>query len=69
MAVTKAITDLKLQVRVEDGTTSAGAVKIKNLSYSNIRLDATDQELVDAGKAIVGITNLPAVRHPPCGYR
>lgn len=59
MAVNKAIADLKLQVRVEDGTTSAGAAKIKSLSFSNIRLDASDQELMDAGKAIAGITNYP----------
>ena len=57
MAVAKELTDLKLQIRVADGTTSAGAAKIKSLSYSNIKLDATDQELMDAGKAIVGITN------------
>ena len=59
MAVNKAIADLKLQVRVEDGTTSAGAAKIKSLSFSNIRLDASDQELMDAGKAIAGITYYP----------
>ena len=57
MAVKKAMTDLKLQIRVEDGLTSAETAKIKRLSYSNIKLDATDQELMDAGKAIVGITN------------
>ena len=59
MAVRKAMTDLKLQIRVEDGTTSAGAAKVKSLNYSNIKLSATDQELLDAGKAIVGITNYP----------
>ncbi|WP_299143687.1 DUF1659 domain-containing protein [uncultured Dialister sp.] len=59
MAVKKAMTDLKLQIRVEDGTTAAGAAKIKSLSFSNIKLDATDQALLDAGKAIVGITNYP----------
>lgn len=57
MAVAKELTDLKIQIRVEDGLTSAGAAKIKSLSYSNIKLDATDQELMDAGKAIVGMTN------------
>lgn len=59
MAVKKAMTDLKLQIRVEDGTTSAGAAKIKSLSFSNIKLDAAEQALMDAGKAIVGITNYP----------
>lgn len=57
MAVAKALTDLKLQIRVEDGTTSAGGAKIKSLNYSNIKLDANDQELMDAGKAIAGMTN------------
>lgn len=59
MAVTKAITDVKLQIRVQDGTTASGAAKIKSLSFSNIKLDAGDQDLLDAGKAIVGITNYP----------
>ena len=32
MAVAKELTDLKLQIRVEDGLTSAGAAKIKTCS-------------------------------------
>lgn len=56
MAVLKALTDLKLQVSVLDGTTASGKAKSKNLNYSNIRLDATDEQLMAAGKAICGLT-------------
>lgn len=59
MAVRKAMTDVKLQVRVQDGTNASGAAKIKSLSFSNIKLDAADQALLDAGKAIAGMTNYP----------
>ena len=56
MAAIKALTDLKLQVRVVDGTSASGKDKIKSLNYSNIRLDASDDQLMDAGKAICGLT-------------
>lgn len=56
MAVQKALTDLKLQVRVVDGTSASGKDKIKSLNYSNIKLDATDDQLMDAGKVICGLT-------------
>lgn len=56
MAAIKALTDLKLQVRVVDGTSASGKDKIKSLNYSNIKLDATDDQLMDAGKAICGLT-------------
>lgn len=48
MAAIKALTDLKLQVRVVDGTSASGKDKIKSLNYSNIKLDATDDQLMDA---------------------
>lgn len=56
MAVQRNIYDLKLQVRVEDGTSASGNVKTKSLNYSNIKLDATDDQLMEAGKAICGVT-------------
>ena len=46
MAVAKELTDLKLQIRVEDGLTSAGAAKIKCMAdgfETSVKLD----ELVD----------------------
>ena len=56
MAVNKALTDLKLQIKVADGTTASGKAKTKNLNYSNIQLGATDEQLMAAGKAICGLT-------------
>ena len=56
MAVQKALTDLKLQIRVADGTNASGKAKTKNLNFSNIQLTATDDQLMAAGKAICGLT-------------
>ncbi len=56
MAVQKALTDLKLQINVLDGTTASGKAKSKNLNFSNIKLDASDEQLMAAGKAICGLT-------------
>lgn len=56
MAAQKALTDLKLQISVIDGTTASGKDKTKKLSYSNIKLNATDDQLLAAGKAICGLT-------------
>lgn len=53
---TKALTDLKLQINVLDGTTASGKAKSKNLNFSNIKLDASDEQLMAAGKAICGLT-------------
>jgi hypothetical protein len=52
MAINKNRTDSKIVVRVENGTSASGAKNIKNLNYSSIRLDATDEQLLAAGKAI-----------------
>ncbi len=50
MATKKNLVDVKLQVRVED--TSSGTMKVKNLSFSKIKMTATDDELLTAATAI-----------------
>lgn len=57
MAAQKSIYDVKLQVRVENGTTSGGATAYKNINFSQIKLGASDEELLSAGQ---GIANLQA---------
>lgn len=52
MAIEKSRYDTKLVIRVEDGTTSSGAAAIKNLNYSQVKVNATDEELYNAGKVI-----------------
>ncbi|HBK26980.1 MAG TPA: hypothetical protein DDY92_00125 [Dialister sp.] len=52
MAATKDIYDVKLQVRVENGSTSSGANAFKNINFSQIKLTATGDELLAAGQAI-----------------
>lgn len=49
MAATKSKIDNKMLIRVENGTTSSGAKAIKSLSYSQLRVDSTDDELMAAG--------------------
>lgn len=59
MAVERTIKNLKLQVTVEDGTTSSGTKKEKNLNFNKIKLTATDEELYEAGKALAESQTLP----------
>ena len=64
MAATKNMTDIKLQVIVENGTTASGKKATKNISFNQIKLTATDSELLDAGKAVAGLlsTSLSGMR-------
>lgn len=54
MAVTKTCTDIKLLVGVETDETKNGKAVTKNLSFSRIKTDATDEQLLAAGQAIAG---------------
>ena len=45
MAVKKTVSDVKLQVRLNNGTTSGGNIAIKNINLNNLKLDATEQQL------------------------
>ena len=64
MVATKNMTDIKLQVIVENGTTASGKKATKNISFNQIKLTATDSELLDAGKAVAGLlsTSLSGMR-------
>lgn len=64
MAAAKNMTDIKLQVIVENGTTASGKKATKNISFNQIKLTATDDELLDAGKAVAGLlaTSLSGMR-------
>lgn len=64
MAATKTMNDIKLQVVVENGTTSTGKKATKNISFSQINLNATDDQLLEAGKAIAVLlsTSLSGLR-------
>lgn len=55
MAVTRTTTDVKLLVEVETDETKNGKAVTKNLSFSKIKLDATDAELLTAGTAIAAL--------------
>lgn len=54
MAAQKKIIDMKLQVRVEKN--DAAKTAIKNLNYNQIKLTATEVQLLEAGTAIAGLT-------------
>lgn len=59
MAAVKAISDVKLQVRFNNGTTTTGKAAVKTVTLSQVKLDATDQQLLDAGNALAGLSSLP----------
>lgn len=52
MAATKKLYDIKLQVRVENGTTTTGSKALKSLNLNQIKLDATADQLLAAGEAV-----------------
>lgn len=59
MAVKKTVSDVKLQVRLNNGTTSGGNIAIKNINLNNLKLDATEQQLIDAGNAVAALVSSP----------
>lgn len=67
MAVKKTVSDVKLQVRLNNGTTSGGNIAIKNINLNNLKLDATEQQLIDAGNAVAALVSLPLL--PLVGVR
>lgn len=56
MAVTKNLVDKKLAVRFDNGTTASGAKSLKAVNFSNVLLDATDEDLYAAGTAYAALT-------------
>ena len=59
MAAKKNVSDVRLQIRFNNGTTASGKVSVKTLSLGQIKLGATDQELLDAGSALASLSSLP----------
>lgn len=53
------MTDLVLQVRVENGTKADGKAAVKNINFNQLKLDATDQQLLDAGHAAWDCSPMP----------
>ena len=59
MGATKSMYDIKLQVRVENGSTTSGATAYKNINFNQVKLTATDDELLAAGQAIGNLQASP----------
>ena len=59
MAVKKEAYDVKVQIRIENRTDSYGKTAVKTMSLGQIKLGATDQELLDAGSALAGLSSMP----------
>lgn len=55
MAAIKTITDVRLLVEVEKLDEKTGKSGTKKLSFSKIKTDATNDELLAAGKAIANL--------------
>lgn len=59
MAAIKTITDVKLLVEVEKTDDKTGKPTTKKLSFSKIKTDATNDQLLAAGKAIANLQTNP----------
>lgn len=53
----KTANDLKLQIRFKAGMSATGKPTYKNFSINKIKLDATDDQLLAAGNALMGIAS------------
>lgn len=62
MAVKKEAYDVKVQIRFENGIDGHGKTAVKTMSLGQIKLGATDQELLDAGTALAGLSSMPLAR-------
>ena len=51
------VTSNQLRLEFENGMTETGKMKVKAKTFSNIRSDATDDNLLVAAKAIDGLTS------------
>ena len=64
MAAKKNVSDVRLQIRFNNGTTASGKVSVKTLSLGQIKLGATDQEL-PGRRQRPGRSLLPSPGRPP----
>ena len=55
---TKSMIDKKLNIRFENGTTASGKTAIKTINISNVKLAATDADMLEAGNAYASLTSL-----------
>ncbi|MEK3988658.1 DUF1659 domain-containing protein [Robertmurraya sp. FSL R5-0851] len=55
------IMDTKLKVLFENGLNSKGEVIIKTKIFSNVRKEATADQLFQAGQALASLCSLPVV--------
>lgn len=56
--VTKTMVDKKLHIRLENGTVS-GKTALKNVNLTNVKLDASDEDMYEAAKAYSTLSALP----------
>lgn len=55
--VTKTITDKKLHVRFDNGTTASGAKSVKAVNLTHVKLTASDADMYAAGAAYAALTD------------
>ncbi len=56
---TKSMIDKKLNIRFENGTSASGKTAIKTVNLSNVKLAASDDDMMEAGSAYASLTSLP----------
>ena len=55
---TKSMIDKKLNIRFENGTNASGKTLVKTTNLSNVKLNATDEDMLEAGNAYASLTSL-----------
>ena len=54
---TKSMIDKKLNIRFENGTNASGKTLVKTTNLSNVKLNATDEDMLEAGNAYASLTS------------
>ena len=68
MATQKIPTKSTLNIQVQTGINSSGQPILINRSYSGVKVDATDEDVMAVGQAIAAVQSLPVMAYQRVDY-
>lgn len=68
MATQKITTKSTLNVQVQTGVNTSGLPIVTNRSYSGVKVDAADEDVMAVGQAIAAVQSLPVMAYQRVDY-
>ena len=68
MATQKIPTKSNLNIQVQTGTNTNGLPILVNRSYSGVKVDATNEDVMAVGQAIAAVQSLPVMAYQRVDY-